>query len=216
MAFHCNRMKHPYLSKMLRDGEGVIAIVRRSPFAMLGRIAAVLFFLCAPFFFLVPLFRVEVWGGWIFIIMLFIGCGIAFRSALLYAFNALVMTDERVIDLDQRGLFHRTVSDAAYERIQDVSFTVKGIRQTLFRYGTLSIETAGSSTRIVVPGIGHPEEVHDHIMRMVTRAGRKSESGDGLDETEILDLAHTLKKNLGDDELRDLIDRHGSKKDHIL
>lgn len=200
---------------MLRDGEEVVAVVRRSPYAMLGRIAAVLLFLCAPFFFLVPLFRIETWGGWIFFIMLFIGCVIAIRSALLYAFNALVMTHERVVDLDQRGLFHRTVSDATYARIQDVSFTVKGVRQTLFHYGTLSIETAGSATRIVVPGIGHPEEVHDRIMRMVAQSGRKSEPEESADDADVLDLAHALKEELDPDDLRGLINRNRGK-DRIL
>lgn len=209
-------MKHPYLSKMLRDGEEVIATVRRSPYAMTGRIIAVLIFLCAPFFFLVPLFRIETWGGWIFFAMLFVGCAIAIRSALLYAFNALVMTNERVVDLDQRGLFHRTVSDVTYTRIQDVSFTVKGVRQTLFRYGTLSIETVGSSARIVVPGISHPEEVHDQIMRMVAQSARKGGSEDGFDDADVLDLAYSLKEKLDPGKLRELINRNSGSKDRIL
>ncbi len=192
---------------MLRDGEEVETIVRRSPYAMMGRILLVLLFLCAPFFFIVPLFRIATWGVWGFLALLFIGCAIAVRSALLYAFNALVITSERVVDLDQRGVFHRTVSDAAYTRIQDVSFSIKGIRQTVFRYGTVAIETAGSSARIVVSGVSHPEAVHDHIMRMVTRAGGHSAPDEKQDEQEVLDLAATLKENLSPSELRELINK---------
>lgn len=198
-------VKHPYLSKMLREGEVVIQVVRRSPYAMIGRLIIILVFLCAPFFFLVPLFHLATWGVWLFVGLIVFGCGFALRTGLLYVFNALVITTERVLDLDQRGVFQRTVSDASYARIQDVSFSVKGIWQTLFHYGTLTIETAGSSTHIVVPGVHHPEAVHDAIMRLVSRQSPDDISTEDPDEGDILKLAQSLKKNLSPNELRKLI-----------
>lgn len=54
-----------------------------------------------------------------------------------------IITNERVIAIAQRGLFHRTVSQARLYQIQDARTVVKGPIQMLFHYGDLHVETAG-------------------------------------------------------------------------
>lgn len=172
-------MQHPYLSKMLRDGEEVIALIRRTALAIAGRIIVSLILLCAPFFFLFPLFHYGKLGILAFFLLLGMGIVLGIRTVLLYYFNTLVITSHRIIDMDQRGMFNRTVSDAAYSRIQDVSFTIKGIAQTIFHYGSLTIETAGSSSRLLIQGVRNPERVHDLIMRMIAQQN----DGEGEDDS---------------------------------
>lgn len=65
-----------------------------------------------------------------------------------------IVTNERVIAIVQKGLFHRTVSQARLYQVQDVRTVVKGPIQLLFSYGDLHVETAG---------LGHGEFHFDNI-----------------------------------------------------
>jgi hypothetical protein len=70
-----------------------------------------------------------------------------------------VVTDQRVIDITQNGLFHRIVGETSLDNIQDVIYEIKGFKQTLFNYGNVMIHTAGPSGDIVFEEVEHPQRV---------------------------------------------------------
>lgn len=79
-----------------------------------------------------------------------------------------IVTNERVIAIVQRGLFHRTVSQARLFQVQDVRTSVKGPIQTLFHYGDLHVETAGMEHgNLHFDNIPNPNEVARKIMELV-------------------------------------------------
>ncbi|MFA5135600.1 MAG: PH domain-containing protein [Patescibacteria group bacterium] len=133
-----------------------------------------LFFIIAPFFFLYPLFRWGTSGILIFIGALIVGGFILLRVFVIYSFNVFVITDERIIDIDQRGFFDRTVSETTYDKIQDVSFRIKGIAQTLFKYGHVVIQTAGTQANIELHGVKEPERVQQTIIQIQREAVKNS------------------------------------------
>ena len=61
----------------------------------------------------------------------------------LYSQNELIITNENIIEITQKGIFHKDVSQLNLAKIQDVSATHKGIFATIFKYGNITIETAG-------------------------------------------------------------------------
>ncbi len=128
-----------------------------------------------PFFFLFPLFDLGWWGLLIFIAMILIGLIYGLRQALKWYYNVFVVTDKRVIDIDQRGLFDRTVSAVPYQNIEDVSYRIKGVGQTIFRYGNVMVDTASSSANLVVQKIRHPHVLQELISELRVEA---REAGD--------------------------------------
>lgn len=118
----------------------------------------------APFFFLYPLINWSSWGLLIFFGILGIGLILAFRVFIVYSFNIFIITNQRIIDIDQHGFFSRTVSETIYEKIQDVSFKIKGIMRTIFHYGDIIIQTAGSQANIELHGVKDPAKVQQAII----------------------------------------------------
>lgn len=62
-----------------------------------------------------------------------------------YYLDLWVITDRRIIVIDQMNFFNRRVSNFRLERLQDIKVTIKGIVPTLLNYGTIRAQTASAS-----------------------------------------------------------------------
>ena len=60
-----------------------------------------------------------------------------------YYLDLWIITDRRIILIDQIRFFNRNVSIFRLERLQDIEFTVSGIIPTFLNFGTLKAQTAG-------------------------------------------------------------------------
>lgn len=92
-------------------------------------------------------------SGWLFI----------FQSFIDYWLDAFILTDKRILDIEQKGLFNRTVSELRLYRTQDVTAEVKGILHTLLDYGDIHVQTAGEVERFKFEDIPHP----NHVAKMI-------------------------------------------------
>ena len=59
------------------------------------------------------------------------------------------MTNDRIVDIEQHGLFSRTISEVDLFRIQDVTVDIHGIIATLLNYGNLTVKTASDNIHII-------------------------------------------------------------------
>lgn len=82
-----------------------------------------------------------------------------------YYLNLLVVTNVRVIDIEQHGLFARDMADMRLDRIQDVKVEVMGIVASLLDFGDVHIQSAGASREVVAPRIRDPYKVRDAIVK---------------------------------------------------
>ncbi|MEY4731750.1 MAG: hypothetical protein RL681_696 [Candidatus Parcubacteria bacterium] len=82
-----------------------------------------------------------------------------------YYLDTWIVTDKRVIDIEQKGLFNRSVSECSLDRVQDVTTEVKGFLPTLLRYGDVTIQTAGEQERFVMRNVPEPYSIKDAIVR---------------------------------------------------
>ncbi|HSX27282.1 MAG TPA: PH domain-containing protein [Patescibacteria group bacterium] len=64
-------------------------------------------------------------------------------AAFIYRLSILVITDEHLTQVVQKGLFRRKVSQLSMANVEDVTSQKEGIFPTLLNFGTLKIETAG-------------------------------------------------------------------------
>ena len=60
-----------------------------------------------------------------------------------YYLDMWIITTERIIDINQLGLFSREISEIPLRHVQDVTIEVHGIIETFLKFGTIKIQTAG-------------------------------------------------------------------------
>lgn len=56
-------------------------------------------------------------------------------------FSVFIVTDQRFIQITQKGLFHRAVADIGLQQIQSVNYEVSGLQETLLGFGTIKMQT---------------------------------------------------------------------------
>ncbi len=90
-----------------------------------------------------------------------------FYTAFLdYYLDLWVVTEERILDIDQEGVFMRKVSELALHNIQDVHVEVKGVFATLFNFGTIEVQTAGAEQKFSFEGIPDPQKISRQILEL--------------------------------------------------
>jgi len=183
----------------MKEGESVLRIVRRFGLTYVAHLVLVAILVCAPFFFMIPLFTLRVWGLASFLTSVLVGLLLGARLYMEYYWNSFIITTRRVIDVDQRGFFHRTVSEAPYEKVQDVSFTIEGVLGTLFKYGTIVLQTAGTHVNLELTRVRRPQDIHHLITE--TSAALQAESNGGVRSQKVAHLLDTAA-DLSDSEAR--------------
>jgi len=147
----------------LKDREEVRHVTRRHVLTMFPGLLLALVLIVIPFFLMFPLFSWGMLGVVLFFIAVLLGIGTAVRTLLLWDADILIVSNLRLVDVDQRGMFSRIVSEAPLDAVQDVSWSRKGIFQTIFRMGNIKVQTAGATANIEAHLIPHPEQVHELI-----------------------------------------------------
>ena len=99
---------------------------------------------------------------------------IAFTEWIDYYLDIWIITNQRIMDVQQRGLFHRVVAELDLKRIQDIISTVNGPLQTFFQYGDIQIQTASEENIIRPKAIPHPVTVRRKIMDLCRAAQETS------------------------------------------
>jgi hypothetical protein len=62
-----------------------------------------------------------------------------------YYLSLQIITSERIIDIDQKGIFLREVNEMAMQNIQDITHKQNGFWGTIFNFGNVIIQTASST-----------------------------------------------------------------------
>jgi uncharacterized membrane protein YdbT with pleckstrin-like domain len=83
-----------------------------------------------------------------------------------YYFDVWIVTDKRIVNIEQKGLFARETSELQLEKIQDVATDVKGVIPTFLNYGTIEVQTAGEQEKFIFKDIPDPYAVKDLIMQL--------------------------------------------------
>lgn len=80
-----------------------------------------------------------------------------------YHLNFFFLTNAKITDITQHGLFSREMSSVRLDRIQDITVNVDGIVPTLLHFGNIHIQTAAEKEEFFVRNIPHPYDVKDKI-----------------------------------------------------
>lgn len=90
---------------------------------------------------------------------------LAFFATLAdYYLDVWIITSERVIAIEQRGLFRREVSEFTILRVQDVSTNIAGFIPTALDFGELQVQTAGEEKRFCFKQVPDPNRAKQQIL----------------------------------------------------
>jgi uncharacterized membrane protein YdbT with pleckstrin-like domain len=161
--------------KDLHSGEQILLVVHRNWFYLFQQFFMVIiisiFFIAGSFF--LPLFFPDYLEGNSQSIILFMQSFImliiwiyGFMIWIDYYFDVWIITSERVINIEQKGLFNRGVSELMYAKIQDVSTEVMGFLPTIINYGDVKIQTASEDKEFLFRTVSDPYRIKDIIMNL--------------------------------------------------
>ncbi|MEK9156438.1 MAG: PH domain-containing protein [Patescibacteria group bacterium] len=90
-------------------------------------------------------------------------------SLLLYGFidyylDVDIITDQRIVDIEQNGFFRRKIAELSLNQVEDVAASVNGPFQTLLHFGDIHIQTAGTKPNFVFNSIPHPYRISKIIL----------------------------------------------------
>jgi hypothetical protein len=190
---------------ILKPEEELLNIVHESSCAHLLKFVLLGLWVLLPFFFLFPLLRGGVPGLVFFFLILLPGILYLYRAYRKWSGTALVVTDKRIIDIHQKRLFERKVSEVYYRQLEDVVYRTKGIVPTLCRYGDVRLKLKGDRSDIIFYRIGRPERVVNLIqdLRKVGKGAPITEKektvskiAEALSEEELEHLAKKAQKRV--------------------
>lgn len=88
--------------------------------------------------------------------------------------DAWIVTNERIININQKGFFNRDISELKLTKIQDVTSEIVGFIPTILGYGNIYVQTAAEVERFTFHQIPNPNEVKNIIVQLQEKE-RKSE-----------------------------------------
>lgn len=154
----------------LDKDEKIVLKVRRHKLVLVFESLFLIFFLVAPpLLFWLSERAISIRGNdlalflSIYSVILLIAWMIFFIIWTNYYLDVLIVTNERIIDIEQRGFFHRELSTVRLENIQDITVNISGVLATFLDYGTLKIQTAAESREFIIHDVPEPNKVKSTI-----------------------------------------------------
>lgn len=164
-------------------GEKIIKVLRRDVFVLFKKTLFIILLIILPFFFFYLMLRTQgsLFVGEVSYPLIVLGTSayylfiwlFSFFSFIDYYLDVWMITNERIIDVEQRGFFSRTISEQRLFRVQDVTSEVHGFFATALKYGNVHVQTAGAKQRFLFREIPGPEEVRNTIIKLVERNKKK-------------------------------------------
>lgn len=87
-----------------------------------------------------------------------------FLILIFYYLNMQVITNIRIVDVTQTGLFSHVVSELHIDKIEDVTSKTEGVFGTLFNYGDVYVQTAGTVERFEFLDVPNPAGIEKLIL----------------------------------------------------
>ncbi|MCX7589357.1 MAG: PH domain-containing protein [Patescibacteria group bacterium] len=90
-----------------------------------------------------------------------------------YYLDTIIITNKRIIDIEQINLFHRDEAEIRYENIEDIKVETIGFLASILKFGNIHIQSAAEAREIIIKNISNPYEVKDIISKQKEIASQK-------------------------------------------
>lgn len=165
-----------HLKKLIHQKgyEKIERVVRRDKIVLVGAIGFHLLLLSTPIvlYFLFQNYLSIILAHKIWMPVSYLSLGAYYMSCWTFLFTAFldyyldtwIITNDRLLNIEQEGVFARTISELDLYKIQDATSEVKGILPYLFGYGSIHIQTAGETKRFELKQVPDPHNLRKLIM----------------------------------------------------
>lgn len=92
---------------------------------------------------------------------------------VMYYLNVQIVTNERIVDINQKSLLAHHTSELNLDRFQDVTTEIVGPLANFFNYGNVRVQTAGEITNFVFNRIANPHRVAKIILELYEKIRKK-------------------------------------------
>lgn len=168
-AAAAKNQKNKYFADQF-DDEEVLYVFRKHPIVMRK---GLVFGMFGPLIGLLPAAIKPELGFGVFFgglaVGFVLGGLIFFPSWIGWHFSVFIVTDQRFIQITQKGLFHRAVADISLAQIQSVNYEVSGLQETLLGFGTIKMQTYVGD--MVIHDLHHPPKIQKRILNILREEG---------------------------------------------
>lgn len=84
-------------------------------------------------------------------------------------YTLYIVTDDRLVEIRQKGFFDRTVQEWQLDKIYNVNYHINGFQAAIFGYGDITVQTALGDFGMAT--IHKPTEIHRQLLDAVRRHG---------------------------------------------
>lgn len=150
------------------EDEELLMFFRQHPIVMRKGLIAVLVLLTVG---LIPALIWPTRPAYLWFGLLGAGLGgiILFYQWIGWYYSVYYVSDQRIIQIRHKGLFTRSVVDVGLDKIQNINFQVKGVQETMFRYGTIVVQTFAGD--LVMEKIHHPARIQESMVKIIKELG---------------------------------------------
>lgn len=94
---------------------------------------------------------------------------------LIYTNDFFILTDQRIISVEQKGLFSRRVSETELENIYSLAYEIKGFMASMLNFGSIKVSTVGDEISMIeLQNVENPHFVHEKIVGLQKKAREKN------------------------------------------
>lgn len=101
-------------------------------------------------------------GGFVLGLILF------FYHWVGWYFTIFILTNQRLRQSSQKGLFGKSVIDLPVSKFQNISYTIPGFSGEVFGFGTIVIQTYVGD--LIIDMIHHPDKVYNKLQDLAATA----------------------------------------------
>lgn len=157
-------MKEQFTFEGQRSTEDVIFVIKRHPWVLsragfIGLGIILILILSLLFFGFSGITSLVI----VAVVIFFIVYGLYIW--FLYNNFLYILTTERLIIIEQNGLFSRRLTECELAKIQNVTIEVKGPIKTFLNFGDLKITTAGIDPLMVIKNVENPYLIQQKIIK---------------------------------------------------
>lgn len=106
----------------------------------------------------------------IFLIILWILGNILWLN---YYLDMWLLTNKRLINIEQKSLFAREISSLNLDRIQDITIEILGLINTLLKIGNVHVQTASAQKEFTIDHASNPHQVKQEIISVANSYTRQ-------------------------------------------
>ena len=158
------------------DDEEVLYVFRRHPVVMrLGLIVSMGSWLIGPLVILALTYIMPNNPPSLTAYFLAMFGSIFFGSLLIlpwwigWSFSVFILTNQRFVQITQKGLFHTSFADISLPHIQQVNYEIAGLQETLLGFGTIVMQTYIGE--LIIHDVPHSAKIQRKIVQILREQG---------------------------------------------